>query len=224
MQVCNQKYIEVMDLPAAMFEDGYPKLEDIFRYNIARGEIAAIGPNNSLEAMMERARYPQQSNFDRERPNGTILNIHAMPVPDGGFVTLVLDVTERKAQEFRLFEKSKLAEEKSRALEITFAHMNQGVSVFDKDGKLTTWNDNYAQLYEMNADDLYKGVFLLDLLRLQKGQSSFDGSPKTSSTRFSRPFAKTASSDQRNILKMAAWSVQCIRRCLMVDGFRPMTM
>jgi len=178
MQVCNQKYIEVMDLPAAMFEDGYPKLEDIFRYNIARGEIAAIGPNNSLEAMMERARYPQQSNFDRERPNGTILNIHAMPVPDGGFVTLVLDVTERKAQEFRLFEKSKLAEEKSRALEITFAHMNQGVSVFDKDGKLTTWNDNYAQLYEMNADDLYKGVFLLDLLRLQKGQSSFDGSPE----------------------------------------------
>ena len=178
MQVCNQKYIEVMDLPTAMFEGGYPKLEDIFRYNIQRGEISAIGPNNSLEEMMERARKPHQSNFDRERPNGTILNIHAMPVPDGGFVTLVLDVTERKAQEFRLYEKSKLAEEKSRALEITFAHMNQGVSVFDKDGKLTTWNDHYAHLYEMKTESLYKGVCLLDLLHLQTGKSNFDGTPE----------------------------------------------
>lgn len=178
MQVCNQKYIEVMDLPASMFEGGYPKLEDIFRYNIQRGEISAEGPNNSLEEMMERAREPHQSNFERVRPNGTILNIHAMPVPDGGFVTLVLDVTERKAQEFLIFEKSKLAEEKSRALEITFAHMNQGVSVFDKDGNLTMWNDNYAHLYEMTTDTLYHGVFLLDLLHIQKGKNNFDGSPE----------------------------------------------
>jgi diguanylate cyclase (GGDEF)-like protein len=34
--------------------------------------------------------------FERQRPNGTILEIRGMPLPDGGFVTTYLDVTEQR--------------------------------------------------------------------------------------------------------------------------------
>ena len=95
----NEEYQRLLDFPDELFEHG-PTLERFFRYNIARGEYPApngpVDGEQQLAALMERARLRQAHVFERARPNGDVLEIRGLPLPDGGFVTIYTDVTEHR--------------------------------------------------------------------------------------------------------------------------------
>ncbi len=49
-----------------------------------------------MRSRLELARKGETHIFERQRPNGTYLEIRGTPLPGGGFVTAHLDITERK--------------------------------------------------------------------------------------------------------------------------------
>ena len=51
--------------------------------------------------------------------------------------------------------------------------MKQGVSVFDRDGKLLLWNDKYIEIFEKPLQDIYKGVSLRELVLAEKARGDF---------------------------------------------------
>ena len=53
-----------------------------------------------MRSNMERV--GKQYSLERTRPNGTVLEIRHNPLPDGGFVSIYTDITERKQDELRL--------------------------------------------------------------------------------------------------------------------------
>ena len=70
-------------------------------------------------------------------------------------------------------------QEKSAQLEATFDHVNQGVAVFDHDGRLATWNPRHRELHGYPAQLYRRGTHLRDFLRhdlAQAGGSQRDGS------------------------------------------------
>ena len=77
-----------------------------------------------------------------------------------------------------LADKEREASQKSDALEGTLASMNQGISCFDKDLRLTVWNAQYAKMFGMPVEQLYVGVHFLDLLNYQKERGNFEGEPQ----------------------------------------------
>ena len=95
----NPQFRKLMDLPDSLFDKPDLGFEDIIRFNVARGEYGPGDPEQQLAAIMARARACTPHNLERVRPNGVALDIRGMPLPDGGFVTIYIDVTERKNME-----------------------------------------------------------------------------------------------------------------------------
>jgi len=60
---------------------------------------------------------------------------------------------------------------------MTLAHMNQGISVYDKDGYITVWNSQYADMFGMRQNQVKTGMTLSDLLNVQKVNGNFEGDP-----------------------------------------------
>ena len=95
----NAQFRHLMDLPDALFEKPGVGFEDIIRYNVARGEYGPGDPEQQFAAIVDRARNFTPHNVERVRPNGVALDIRGMPLPGGGFVTIYIDITERKQME-----------------------------------------------------------------------------------------------------------------------------
>ena len=95
----NDQFKELLDLPDCLFDKQGPHFEDIIRYNAKRGEYGPGDPEQQVADIVARARNFQPNRIERGRPNGMALEIRGMSLPDGGFVTIYIDITERKQME-----------------------------------------------------------------------------------------------------------------------------
>lgn len=96
MVLCNDQQKALLDYPDELFSSGFPTLEELFRFNARRGEY---GPGDVEEHVrrrlaLVRERRPHQ--YERVRPNGTVLEVRGVPIEGGGFVTTYVDVTEKR--------------------------------------------------------------------------------------------------------------------------------
>ncbi len=141
-----------------------PSLEDYVRMNAERGEYGAGDVERLTRERLEAILGSNIHSYERSRPNGTVVDIRGTFLPGGGLLSTFMDITDRKLIERRLIEKERVAREKSDELETVLANMNQGVSVFDRNGQLLLWNDNYVWLFERHLKDLRQGLRLEELV------------------------------------------------------------
>lgn len=95
----NPQFGRLLDFPDSVLNQPGLRFEDLIRFNAQRGDYGPGEPEQQVAAIVERARHFQPHKYERVRPNGTVLEISGMPLPDGGFVTTYVDVTERKRAE-----------------------------------------------------------------------------------------------------------------------------
>jgi diguanylate cyclase (GGDEF)-like protein len=96
MVLCNERQKEMLDYPKALFADGFPSLEALFTFNARRGEY---GPGDWREQVARRMALLAERKphcYERERPNGRVMEIRGVPIDGGGFVTTYFDVTEQR--------------------------------------------------------------------------------------------------------------------------------
>lgn len=112
MVACNQRFKELLAMPDALFAEPQPSFESFIRHNASRGEYGSENLEQKIAEIVERARRPVTHVFERERPDGTVLEIRGAPLPGGGFITIYTDITPRKQAErelLRLHERYSLA-------------------------------------------------------------------------------------------------------------------
>jgi diguanylate cyclase (GGDEF)-like protein len=97
--LCNEQQKALLQYPPDLFAKGNLRLEDLFRFNAERGEYGPGDIDDHVRQRMDRARQKLPHVFERTRPNGTVIEIRGMPLPQGGFVTTYLDVTEQRRQQ-----------------------------------------------------------------------------------------------------------------------------
>lgn len=95
----NKQFKQLLEFPDSLFEKPDLNLEDIMRFNAQRGEYGPGDVESQVATRVERARKFEPHRFERQRPNGRVLEIYGEPVPGGGFITAYLDITERKQLE-----------------------------------------------------------------------------------------------------------------------------
>ena len=98
----NAEFGAVFALPPALLNKPDLMYEDVIRYNAERGDY---GLGNADEQVRERVAMARQflpHRLERTLPNGTVLDIRGTPLPQGGFVTLYVDITESKRHEYEL--------------------------------------------------------------------------------------------------------------------------
>jgi signal transduction histidine kinase/CheY-like chemotaxis protein len=107
----NRRFLELLDLPAERFGLGFT-LEEAFRFNAARGEYGPGDADEQVRSRLELARRFEPHQFERIRPDGTILEIRGIPLPGGGMVSTYTDITQQRRAEAALREAKALLEEK----------------------------------------------------------------------------------------------------------------
>jgi diguanylate cyclase (GGDEF)-like protein len=102
IHVINRRVAEMLELPDYWL-GGHRKLKDMLTYLRQRGEFE----NNDFEPrvhemLMGDGLDTSVSQFERTRPNGTVLEVRLLPTADGGHVRTLTDITERKRNEARI--------------------------------------------------------------------------------------------------------------------------
>jgi diguanylate cyclase (GGDEF)-like protein len=100
VQVCNRRALDLLELPASLMLS-QPPYEEVKRYEFQRGEFG--NTDRDFDAWMQ-SQKPERvlRTFERERPNGTVLEVRTAPIADGGAVRTYTDITERKQAETRI--------------------------------------------------------------------------------------------------------------------------
>ncbi|MFO0334353.1 MAG: NahK/ErcS family hybrid sensor histidine kinase/response regulator [Pseudomonadota bacterium] len=91
----NRRYLELFRLPSDEVRIGRP-IEEILRYNAARGELGAGDPEEQIAKRLAHLRRRTPYVYQRVRSDGTVIEIRGqpMPGPGGGVVTSYTDVTD----------------------------------------------------------------------------------------------------------------------------------
>ncbi|WP_054143349.1 EAL domain-containing protein [Bosea sp. AAP35] len=143
--VCNQRAIDLLGLPSEMMRS-VPKFEDVKRWQIEQGEFT-----NSDAALVNAIRYEgnniEASVYERQRPNGTVLEVRTNQLPNGGVVRTFADITARKSAE----NDRKVAEERLRESEQRYrlaAHATSD-AIYDWDFKTDRlqWGESLQGLF-----------------------------------------------------------------------------
>lgn len=159
---CNRRYLKLLEFPEAFGRPGTPA-EAFFRYNAQRGEY---GPGDIEILVQERlalARKFEHHQFERVRPDGTILEIRGAPLPSGGWVAVYTDVTELRRSEKALAQiredledevQSRTAElrDRNRLLDVVLSTISHGITLFDTELRLVMCNQRFLDLLEYPAD------------------------------------------------------------------------
>ncbi|MEH6418998.1 hybrid sensor histidine kinase/response regulator [Pseudomonas sp. CGJS7] len=90
----NQRYAELFRYPPELLQVGRP-IEDLIRYNARRG-LLGNDPEEAIRRRLDHLQRAQPYLHERERPDGTVIEIRGNPMPDGGFVTSYADITAYK--------------------------------------------------------------------------------------------------------------------------------
>ncbi|GJE09473.1 bifunctional diguanylate cyclase/phosphodiesterase [Methylobacterium longum] len=98
----NQRARDLLDLPQDVLRDGSP-YSTINAYQVARGEYQT-SPNALMGALTAADLTSLPDVYERERPDGTGLEVRVVRLPDGGCVRTYSDITRRHASERALQE------------------------------------------------------------------------------------------------------------------------
>ncbi len=161
----NQQARKLLDFPDELFAHGMPTLYDFALFNARRGEYGPGNPEQQAQAVSDRARSLQPHVFERQRPDGTVIEIRGTPLPTGGFVSIYTDVTERKRSEQ---EARRLAV----YLDAVINALPQGVTVIDEHLVIRLWNRSFEQLLDLPEGLMKPGVTFEDVARsnAQRGE------------------------------------------------------
>src|SRR5262249_20510237 len=92
----NRNLQVMLDLPDALLTKR-PSSGELFRYLAARGEFISADLEAELSRSLEDT--SREVRYERTRPDGRVIEVRRNPVPDGGFVFIYADITERKRAE-----------------------------------------------------------------------------------------------------------------------------
>jgi PAS domain-containing protein len=93
----NSKFQEVFDLPNDLLQQ-HRTYEEYLRFLAERGDFGAgVDTVEQIDELVASTGQPY--GYERTRPDGRVIEIRRNPVPDGGFVLIFSDITERKRSE-----------------------------------------------------------------------------------------------------------------------------
>ena len=152
----NARFRELLELPDPFFEEGHTFV-DYLRYVGERGEFGKVNLDEAIATRL--ARLKTKHSFERQRPDGTWLEVYRNPVPTGGFIAIYTDITARKKG--------------MTSQRATLENMVQGVAMYDEDLKMVVWNSRMRELLGLPDEFFDQEHTFVDYLRYVGARGEF---------------------------------------------------
>jgi signal transduction histidine kinase len=160
----NRKFQDILDVPDDIIARRQTYSEYV-RYLAERGEFGR-DPEEQVRQFVEQA--GRSRTYERTRPDGKVIEVRHNPVPDGGFVLIFSDITERKRNEAEIRAARDAAQAAYRDLKAAQASLIQAEKMASL-GQLTAgiaheiknplnFVNNFAELSGDLLDELHEAV------------------------------------------------------------------
>ncbi|MCJ2136718.1 EAL domain-containing protein [Methylobacterium sp. J-026] len=100
VRVYNQRVLQMLNVPENLLRGG-AAFANVRNCQAARGEFAHL-PQPLRRWLEEGDSDSMIEDYERSRPDGTVLHVRTVPIPEGGLVRTFTDVTQRNAAEAAL--------------------------------------------------------------------------------------------------------------------------
>jgi signal transduction histidine kinase len=158
----NHAYTEVMNGAPLAIGD---RLADVIR---RRADAAEYGPGDPDSVFAEQMAHdiarPQARR--RQRPNGTTVDVRTAPLPDGGHVSVVTDVTPLMEAESELLRRAG-------QMDVMLANIRHGITLFGPDGTLLAANRRASELLGLPPGFLVPGRTEAELVATLRAGGNF---------------------------------------------------
>jgi diguanylate cyclase (GGDEF)-like protein/PAS domain S-box-containing protein len=152
----NSRYLEMYNLAPDAVWTGMPFL-DLLRHSAERGNLFSTQVEEYYRKRLEQMARGQPFRLIRQMSNGQTFSLSYRPIANGGWVTLVEDVTERQRREYDLrvqFERYDQA----------INHMSHGLCAVDSEHRIVMFNKLFLEMYDLSPDLIRVGVSMRDII------------------------------------------------------------
>ncbi|MDM0087315.1 MULTISPECIES: GGDEF domain-containing protein [unclassified Variovorax] len=100
VEVCNRRAMQLLDLPEALMASR-PSFQQVLDHQMARGEFSST-PADVMDFIRSGGILDSVQRYERQRPDGSVIEIFSVPIEGGGVVRTYTDITERRRSEERI--------------------------------------------------------------------------------------------------------------------------
>jgi signal transduction histidine kinase len=130
-------------------------MRDILMTGVAESDVAAAEATLAQLTNLHRAK---DGFFERRTADGGWIRLSKRHTREGGVVTLRADISELKAQQQELAEKTAL-------LQTILDNIGSGIAAYDQNFRLIAWNEHYLRINDVPAGFLQVGMAMEEVAR-----------------------------------------------------------
>ncbi len=183
----NRRLAELFEFPPHLMQPG-TSLAELYRFNARRGEYGAGDLESQVQTRLETARRFEPHLFERDRPDGMIIEVRGTPLPAGGFVTIYTDVTEHRQREralesltteleARVAARTAELARQSALLQQVVSHVDYGITLVNNELVLELCNPQFARIMRFPLELARPGNKFEDFIRFNAERGEYGAGP-----------------------------------------------
>ena len=146
----NQRFVEMYDLDPEVVRTGMPFVE-LIAHSAARGNFPVTQLEDIKRRRLQMMARGKPFRLLRQMSRGRTFAMDYRPLPNGGWVTLVEDVTERQRQQYDMRVKFERFDQ-------AISHMSHGLCAVDADHRIVLFNQQFLDMFALSSDVVHVGV------------------------------------------------------------------
>lgn len=208
--VCNERFLNLYDLDPEIVKPGISHCT-VIEHWMSRGNLSGMSADEFHDTRLKDVRSRKTKTLLVMRYDGRMVQAVSRFLPDGGWVTVHEDVTERLQYEETLRQQNFM-------LDAALENMAQGLAFYDSDMRLRVCNTTYRNIYRLSPEETRPGTHLAELIArsMANGAFSSEYSPQQLLEAARARIANRDSSPMR--LRMSNDTVISVRYCALAEG------
>lgn len=208
--VCNDRFLNLYNLDPEIVKPGVSHCT-VIEHWMLRGNLPGMPGEEFHGTRLEDVRTRKAKTLLVMRYDGRMVQAISRFLPDGGWVTVHEDVTERLQYEEMLRQQNFM-------LDAALENMAHGLAFYDSDMRLRVCNTTYRKIYRLSPEEAKPGTHLGELIErsMANGAFSSEYSPQQLLEAASARIANRNSSPIRR--RMSNDTTISVRYCALAEG------
>ncbi|MEA2873281.1 MAG: hypothetical protein QOH67_3257, partial [Hyphomicrobiales bacterium] len=165
----NRRYLDMFDLLPDIARPGMP-IAELIAHSAARGNFPVEQLEDIKRRRLDLMARGEPFRLMRQMSRGRTFAMDYRPLPGGGWVTLVEDVTERQRQQYELRVKFERFDQ-------AITQMSHGLCAVDADHRIVLFNARFVEMYGLSGDVIRVGVSMRDVIEHAAHRGLFPRAP-----------------------------------------------